>query len=305
MSICMKNDRMFQLLYLLLERQSMTAPELAALLEVSVRTVYRDIEALSMAGVPILATQGKGGGVSLMPGYTFDKAMLSDEEQNQILFAIQTLSAADQPVEGLLAKLGATFQKASTSWIEVDFSRWGFRRADHEKFEQLKNAILGKRILRLTYCGTSGAITTRLVKPIRLVFKQKHWYLQAFCMRAQGFRLFKISRILELAVLDDIFSDVYNDPPPIESKVPSLSPETCLKLKIAPSLAFRVYDEFEPESIAPQEDGSFLVTVCFPIDNWVVGYLFSFGTDLEILEPFGLRAELGEYALKIASHHRT
>lgn len=301
----MKNDRLFRLLYLLLDRQRMTAPALAQLLEVSVRTVYRDVEALSMAGVPVMARSGKGGGISLMPGYTFDKAMLSDDEQNQILFAIQAMGAADQQVDGLLSKLGAAFQKAATSWIEVDFSRWGFRRADSLKFEQMKTAILGKRMLHITYCGTSGTMTTRHVKPIRLAFKQKHWYLQAFCIMAQGFRLFKISRIVKLDVLEDTFSDMFADPPPLEGGTPPDPPGMHLTLKIAPALAFRVYDEFELESIAPQGDGSFLVTVRFPMGGWVVGYLFSFGTDLEIIEPAELKAALYDYATKIAEHYKT
>lgn len=301
----MKNDRLFQLLYLLLERQSMTAPALAGLLEVSVRTVYRDVESLSLAGVPVRTTSGKGGGISLMPGYTFNKAMLSDDEQNQILFAIQSLSAAGQPANGLLAKLGAAFQKAATNWIEVDFSRWGFRRTDNQKFEQLKTAIWAKRLLRLTYCGTSGEMTTRQVKPIRLIFKEKHWYLQGFCMKAQGFRLFKISRIIALAVADDSFSDVFTDPPPIDGDVPPIFPETQLTFKIAPALAFRVYDEFDLESIVPLAEGGYLVTVCFPLDDWVVGYLFSFGTDIEIIEPAELKASLYRYAKKIAAHYET
>ena len=130
----MKNDRLFQMLYILLEKGTVTAPELASRLEISVRTVYRDVEALSMAGVPVFASVGKGGGISLMPGYTFNKALLSDEEQNQILFGIQSLQAADQQVSSLLSKLGGVFKKQNTNWIEVDFSRWGLGKVDSERF---------------------------------------------------------------------------------------------------------------------------------------------------------------------------
>ena len=98
----MKNDRLFQLVYLLLEKGSMSAPILAKELEVSVRTVYRDVESLSMAGVPIYTTTGKNGGISLAEGYSFDKTLLSDSEQNQLLFAVQSLKATDQQVDGLL-----------------------------------------------------------------------------------------------------------------------------------------------------------------------------------------------------------
>ena len=107
----MKADRLFQLLYLLLSKNALTAPELAEKLEVSVRTIYRDVDALSSAGVPVSTTAGKGGGISLMPGYAFNRALFSDDEQNQILFAMQSMRAADRPADELLGKLSGLFSK--------------------------------------------------------------------------------------------------------------------------------------------------------------------------------------------------
>lgn len=300
----MKNDRLFQVLYILLERQSITAPELAKRLEVSVRTVYRDVEALSMAGIPVYTASGKGGGISLMPGYAFDKTLLSDDEQNQILFAIQSLQAADQNVDKLLFKLGWAFRKTNTNWIEVDFSRWGMRKTDSQKFERLKKAILEKRILRMIYCGTSGNVTERDVKPVRLVFKNKGWYLQAFCLLAEAFRLFKVSRMMELALTDDTFTESFADPPPLDGEDSPPFPGCAIRLRFSPSIAFRVHDEFDPSSITPQPDGSLCVSVEFPIDGWVFSYLLSFGTDVEILKPAELKADLANYAKNIFEHHK-
>ncbi len=301
----MKNDRLFQLLYLLLAKGRMTAPELSQALEVSVRTIYRDVDTLSMAGVPIYASAGKGGGISLLPGYTFDKTLLSDEEQNQLLFAVQSMKATDQNVEPLLHKMGAAFQKPSHSWIEVDFSRWGMGRTDTARFELLKTAILGKQILSLTYCGSSGATTQRKIHPLKLIYKDKHWYLQGFCLQAGDFRLFKVGRIVEALPIGETFSENYQDDlPPLDAEEPSF-PMVHLKLRIAKRLAFRVYDEFNRNSITPEPAGSFLVEVDFPMDGWVVGYLLSFGAEVEVLEPGDLRRILGEYAQKIADHHIT
>ena len=301
----MKNDRLFQLLYLLLEHQTMTAPSLARTLEVSVRTIYRDVETLSMAGVPIYASVGKGGGISLLPGYTFDKTLLSDEEQKQLLFAVQSLKAADQNVDMLLQKMGAAFQKTPHSWIEVDFSRWGMSRIDTVRLEQLKTAILHQQVLSLTYCSSSGETSQRKIHPLKLIYKDKYWYLQAYCLRAQDFRLFKVGRILNVAATGEAFAaDYEEDLPPIETPFPP-SATMHLKLQISGRSAFRIYDEFDQASITPQPDGSLLVDVEFPLDNWVVGYLFSFGTDVAVLEPAILRKQLAEYAQKIADHHRT
>lgn len=300
----MKNDRLFQLVYLLLEKGHMTAPALAQELEVSVRTVYRDVESLSMAGVPIYTTTGKNGGISLTEGYSFDKALLSDEEQNELLFAVQSLKAADQQVDGLLSKLGRAFQKPTQDWIAVDFSRWGLKQVDHVRFETIKDAILTKQVLRITYCGTSGKTTDRKIQPLRLVYKDKHWYLQGYCLKVNDFRLFKVSRIINIAPTYEHFTEDYNDKiPPIEITAPQCH-TTDIKLKISPNLAFRVYDEFDPESIAVMADGSLLVEISFPMDSWVIGYLFSFGTDVEILQPPELKNQLWEYAEKIAAHYK-
>lgn len=300
----MKNDRLFQLVYLLLEKGSMSAPALAKELEVSVRTVYRDVDTLSMAGVPIYTTIGKNGGISLMEGYRFDKTLLNDYEQNQLLFAVQSLKAADQQVDSLLSKLGGAFQKPSQDWITVDFSRWGLKKVDSIRFETIKNAILAKQVLQIAYCGSSGKMTNRNIHPLRLIYKDKHWYLQSYCLRSEGFRLFKVSRIVEITPIDQHFAQNYEgEIPPLEMEDMPCS-ETNIKLKISPRLAFQVYDEFDRENITVLPDGSMLVEACFPIDSWVIGYIFSFGTNVEILHPPNLRHQLWEYAEEIAAHFK-
>ena len=301
----MKNDRLFSLLYLLLRKGSMTAPELARELEVSVRTIYRDVETLSMAGVPVYAASGRGGGVSLLPGYPFDRALLSEEEQNQLLIALQSLKAADQQVDALLQKLGAALQRPVLNWIEVDFSRWGRGKTDPARFALLRDAILNRWGLRLTYCGASGETSQRRIHPLKLIYKDKHWYLQAFCLRAGDFRLFKVGRIVEICPLNETFAENYEGRvPPIEQEQPPY-PTTHIRLRIQKRLAFRVYDEFDKDSITVRPDGAFEVALDFPMDGWVLGYLFSFGTDVEVLEPLDLKKQLAHYAQHIARHHKT
>ena len=299
----MKNDRLFQILYLLLERGTMTAPELSRALEVSVRTVYRDIDALSLSGVPVYATQGKNGGVSLLPNYSFDKALLSDEEQNQILYAIQSLRAVDQPVDALLNKLGGLFQKQNTNWIEVDFSRWGMGSTDSVKFERLKTALTSRRVLEIVYCSTSGETTRRVILPVKLIFKDKSWYLHAYCRMQEDYRLFKVNRIVEMTVLDEHFGELPDEIPPLEQSLYSMPAMQSMRLLFSPAVAFRVYDEFERSMIEEQPDGSLLVAVQMPQDSWVIGYLHTFGTELTILEPDSLRKQLAAHAKAIWAHH--
>ncbi len=300
----MKNDRLFQLLYLLLEKGTATAPELAHALEVSVRTVYRDVEALSMAGVPVFATQGKNGGVSLMPGFALNKTLLSDEEQNQILYAVQGFRAADQPVDALLGKLGGLFQKQDANWIEVDFSRWGQNRTDSVKFERVRAALIGRQALEIVYCSSSGEKTRRVILPGKLIFKDKSWYLQAYCKKAEEYRLFKVNRIVEMTVLDERFDSLPDEIPPVEPEAPPVeTPGIHMWLRFKPAVAFRVYDEFNPAMITKEPGGSLLVSANFPQDHWVVSYLFSFGTDVTILDPAETREQTAEYARAIWEHH--
>lgn len=301
----MKIERMFQLLYLLLDKRSITGPEAATRLGVSVRTVYRDVETLSLSGIPVYTSAGKGGGISLLPGYALDQALLTDEEQNEILFAIQSLRATDQPMDALLDKLGGVFRKQNTGWIEVDFSRWGFGTVDRTRFQAMKNAILERKTLEILYCGASGALTKRRVCPVKLVFKDKNWYLQAYCLKASGYRLFKISRMIELEWTGEQFNPPENPAPSIEYN--SKDPEQWINVTLCftPKIAFRVYDEFDRRTVREQSDGTLLVTTSLLDEDWLYDYLLTFGTDLQVLAPDTLRERLYAIAQNIAKHYQT
>lgn len=303
--ISMKNDRLFQVLYILLAKQNITAPELAKQLEVSVRTIYRDIETLSMAGIPVYSTQGKGGGIHIMSEFTIDKSLFSKSEQNQLLFALQSFQATDQNVELLLSKLGAIFQRDTMNWIEVDFSRWGYQKEDRFKFEQLKNAILEKHVIEISYCGTKGTITKREIKPVKLIFKDKNWYVQGYCLKAEDFRVFRINRILSLKILDIVFEDVFTKIPQIETEELASGNTISICLKFTKEVAYRVYDDFEPSNIVTKEDGSLLVSAEISDQPWLYSYLLSFGTQIELIKPLELKQKLASYVKNIYEHFQS
>ena len=174
----MPSSRLFEIVYLLLQRRRMTAAELAERFEVSVRTVYRDIDALSAAGVPVYAIPGKGGGVALMEHCVLDRAAFSEGEQRQLLTALQSLPGdARLGAEEVLAKLSGLFRRSEPDWLQVDMSRWGSAGADNAKFDAVKSAILSHRVLRFPYAGSDGQTNWRRVCPARLVFKGRAWYL--------------------------------------------------------------------------------------------------------------------------------
>jgi predicted DNA-binding transcriptional regulator YafY len=267
-------------------KKSTTASELAEHFEVSKRTILRDIDTLTIAGIPIYTMQGKGGGIAILDNFILNKAAISEEEQNQILFALQSLSPTQHmDMDGILSKLSSLFQKANTNWIEVDFSRWGNTVPDKERFETLKTAILKKQAITFTYANSYGETSDRTAYPLKLIFKSKAWYLQAYCLSKQAYRTFKINRILSVRILPESFTHLELKLPPIETMDTAPSGLVHLVLRFAPYVAYRVYDEFDTDDITKNKDGSFTVKTTLPEDSWLYGFLLSFGTSVQIIEP--------------------
>ena len=293
--------RQFQMVYLLLDQGRMTAGELAQQLEVSPRTVLRDVDALSAAGVPIYTTQGTGGGVALLPGYVLDRAAFSDEEQRQLLTALQSLP--EQEGAQALTKLSALFRRGREDWLQVNLSRWGGGTADSEKFQLLKRAVLERQVLRFDYASSYGSTRPRRALPARLVFKGQGWYLQAFDLDREAYRTFRLSRMLSPAPTGEVFHRRL-DPPDIDysGDIPPLF-RVEARLRFAGCMAYRVYDEFDQGCVTPQPDGSLLVEAVFPEDQWLYGYLLSFGAGVEVLSPDPLRRRLASLGWKIYWAH--
>ncbi|MGF7011021.1 putative DNA-binding transcriptional regulator YafY [Lachnospiraceae bacterium PF1-22] len=292
----MQTGRLFEIIYLLLDKKKMTATELAAHFEVSKRTILRDVETLSMAGIPIYTTQGKGGGISIMEGYVLNKTVLSEEEKKQILFALQGLLAVQTPdTKVVLDKLESLFGKTGKNWIEVDFSRWGSGDTDKYKFETLKSAILKNHAITFRYIGSEGKESERYIFPLKLIFKSKSWYLQGYCRKRGDYRTFKINRMLDIAETEDSFPDDKYSPPPLETpRMPSNS-LSLLTLVFSPQSAYRVYDEFDEGCIHKNDDGSLRVSAYLPLDNWIYDYLRSYGNEVQIIEPESLREKFKNF----------
>lgn len=289
----MQINRLFGIIYLLLDKKQTTAKELSRHFEVSTRTIMRDLDILSGAGIPIYTTQGKGGGISILDNYVLNKTTISEEEQNQIIFALQTLAAAEHlNTDPVLNRLTALFDKSGSNWIEVDFSRWGNARIDKKRFELLKDAIIQKRSVSFLYPNYSGKDKKRTIHPLKLVFKSRSWYLQGYCTMRKDYRTFKVNRLLALELLEDSFAQIPLTPPPIEAEVfvsDSLIP---VKMKFAAHAAHRVYDEFDQNQVERLPDGSFLISMEMPHDHWIYDYLLSFGTSAQIIEPAFLKEQV-------------
>ncbi|TGE38441.1 YafY family transcriptional regulator [Desulfosporosinus fructosivorans] len=280
----MQINRLFEIVYSLLNKKTLTAKELSERLEVSVRTIYRDIETLSCAGIPVYMRKGKGGGISLLENFVLNKTVLSDTEQNEILTALQTLNVINYPnVDLVISKLGALFNKSNYNWIDVDFSHWGSK--DQGSFNLLKTAIVKTRVISFDYFSSYGEKTIRTIEPLQLLFKDKAWYLKSFCLSKQAHRTFKLTRMKNVVISEIVFKRKLPLELVNETTREIKYNESNLKLRLNPCVAYRVYDEFDENEIVKNADGSFEVSVTYPENEWVYGYILSFGSFAEVIEP--------------------
>lgn len=298
----MQESRLFKIVYHLLDKGQATAVELAEKFEVSVRTIYRDIDALSGAGIPIYAEAGRNGGIRLMNDFVLDKAVLSKKEKQEILDALQGyISARNVSHSDTISKLSALFNANAENWLEVDFSRWGNKNEDNEKYEAIKSAIIHCRAMKITYASSYEAASIRKIYPLKLSYKSKAWYVKAYCTEKKAFRIFKLTRILKYELTNEKFSTLTfpEETDILEQKYNEV------KLRFPKEMAYRVYDEFDCTEVAIQENGDLLVCARIPEDAWLIGYLLTFGTYVEIIEPAHLRKIISEEAKKIYEKNKS
>lgn len=299
----MRESRLFRIVYYLLQNGKATAPELAQKFDVSIRTIYRDIDSISSAGIPIYAAQGKGGGISILNDYTLDKSLFSEQEQELMLSALQGMIATTEKNSNeLLTKLSGLFQIKSTNWIEVDFSDWAHRTPQQDTFNIIKEAIFQKRIISFCYFSGKGNKEKRNVRPIRLVFKSKSWYLYSFCRMRNDYRFFKLTRIKELEMLSETFTQDFT-PTKTEKQI-QVENTVAVKLKFDRQAAFRVYDEFT-DNITEDSQGNLYVQVDLPDNEVLYSYVMSFSDSVEIIEPQSIREQMKKRLQKMQGKYRT
>lgn len=297
-------ERLIGMIYILLNKGTVTAAELSERFEVSTRTIYRDVEHLSMAGIPIYARKGKNGGISLSERFVLDKMLISKEEQQRILAALSSLQETGAQKEtDILQKLGDFFHTEPENWVSIDFSDWSGRRK--ELYEQLREAILNRRVLSFDYYGQYGDMSHRRVEPVQLLFKEYTWYLRAFCREKQAMRLFKVLRMKRVEVLEERFtageradksveweSSGKNEKSQGQDKPKYNIPCPEIVFRVDKKEAYRVYDRFMEEEITVLPEGDFLIKIKYPLDDWTYGLILSFGASAKVIEPEWVREEL-------------
>lgn len=284
----MQINRLFEIIYELIDNKIMTAKELSQKFEVSTRTIYRDIEILSSAGVPIYMTRGKGGGISLLQNYILDKTVLTEDEKADIVSSLKAMKAFNNADSDAARKLESLLGEKESDWIEIDFSTWRNAKEEKKLFNEIKSAILKKKSVTFEYSSAKGENSKRKVYPLKLGFKGQAWYLYAYCLSRMENRFFKLSRINDFTVLDESFD--MNAPKNIFFEDETYDGKSVkLKLKLKEDIAYAAYDFFE--KIEKLESGGLMVEVTYPLGGWLMQFILSFGDKAEIISPDFIRDE--------------
>ena len=297
----MKIDRLVSMIMVLLEKERIGAQELADMFEVSPRTIYRDIDTINMAGIPIRSVSGVGGGFEIMPNYKIDKNVFSTADLSAILMGLSSLSDMIRGNEliNALAKVKSFIPADQASDIElktnqicIDLSTWIGNRNTQSYLETIKTALQDHRLVSFEYIAHHGKKTTRTVEPYQLVLKSGHWYFQGYCLMRKDFRLFRLSRISNLHMETEHFTPRDYQKPVLDFEEMLQSMQTPIKIRIHKSIMDRVLDYCTYEHFSPDGGEYYMVDFPFIENEYYYDILLSFGDKCECIEPLNIRAEM-------------
>ncbi|MGI6199358.1 MAG: helix-turn-helix transcriptional regulator [Christensenellales bacterium] len=291
----MKVDRLLGILTLLLQRGRMTAPELAARFEVSRRTISRDVETLCQAGIPLVTTQGAGGGIAIAPGYRIDPRLLTREELSALVSGLMGVeSILQHPVApGILDKLQAP----------EDAGRMSISLAAHDpaglaaKIALLRRAQQERQVAAFTYYSPKGA-TQRTLEVEALAYEYGDWYVTGYCHLRRDFRRFKLRRMAQLSLTGQGFAP---RPGGAGALADYFVANYQVLARFAPETQYRLVEEYGPDGCQRQADGALLLRQSFTDWNNMLSWFLSFGAQVEVLEPEPLRRALAEHAQKMCA----
>lgn len=289
----MKIDRLIGILYILLQKESVTAPYLAEKFEVSRRTINRDIEDLCKAGIPIVTKQGVNGGISIMENYIVDRLLFTNAEMQDILAGLRSLDSVNgtNRYGQLMEKLsvGSSDFLVGNQSVLIDLSSW-YKDSLAPKIEVIRNSIDECRELEFAYYSPKGE-SARRIEPYYLIFHWSNWYVWGWCKVRKDFRLFKLNRMEKLRMTEQVFVKR-------QAPMPDLSNEKIfpggisVKALFEPECKWRLIEEFGSGSFKEQEDGKLLFQADYTDRENLVTWILSYQDKAELLEPEEIRAQI-------------
>lgn len=296
----MKIDRLMHIVTLLLQQDQVTAPALAARFEVSRRTISRDLDALCQAGIPIVTTQGRGGGISIAPGYRIDKSLLTQDELQRIRIGLRGMDSVSQTsfYADLLDKLtDRPVHLIANDAVRIDLSAFD-RGPIAQKIDAIQQAIAAHQIVSFQYYYEKGE-SGRTIEPYYLLFRWAAWYVFGYCLDRHAFRMFKLSRLWNLTASDRVFEPRDVPETALHADRYFSSEPIRLEAVFQPSAKHRLIDAYGPDSFTEQPDGTLLFARDFVSYTNLRDWILSFGDQVCIHAPARLRDDRLEQAKNI------
>lgn len=302
----MKYQTMIDMLFTLLLRRRVSAGELAARYDISVRTVYRYIDEMTVAGIPIDVARGANGGIYISDAYKLPKGYMTREEYDRAIGAMQAMESElhDPALESAIRKLSAKAKEerrdgAITGNILVDSGTWGSERKFSEKLSLLERATAEREALEIDYVARDGKHSRRTILPHLLVYKQNIWYVYAFCRMRGAFRLFKVGRMRSIVKTGEFF-----EPMPFSRDDVPLSFWTDTQQSVEAKFALSpevlpFAEEWLGIENVYEADGKYYADAVLPDDDSLVEKILSAGAGFKVLSPASLAERVKQEAKKI------
>ena len=289
----MKIDRLIGILSMLLQKDMMTAQELAERFEVSRRTISRDLEDLCKAGIPIQTSRGVNGGIRIMEGFSMDRTLLTSKDMQMIMAGLRSLDSVSgsryygQLMEKL--KAGSSHLISGRDSILIDLSSW-HKKWIEPKITLIEDAIEGRHEISFDYYSAEGE-SHRRIEPYFLIFKWSSWYVYGFCQMRKDFRLFKLNRMAEIKQERKSFEE---RPVPVpEFSIEKMFPESIpVEAVFKPEVKFRVVEEFGPQCLTEDDQGNVFFKGEYTDWEGLLSWILSFGDQVTVIKPEELKLEL-------------
>ncbi len=310
----MKIDRLIAIIMILLEREKVTAKSLAEMFEVSMRTIYRDLDVINQAGIPIFATSGPGGGVEIMKEFKVEKRIFSANDINALLMGLSSIKnnlPGEQTMAALAKVKGMIPIEHHKEWeyranqMKIDALPWFNAGNLFSTVEMIQEALNQQRILTFQYRDIRDKKSSREVEPYRLLWKGEAWYLQGYCLSRRDFRTFKLLRMSNLLISDQRF-EIRDFPmerlDEMQARENSL---TRVKLRIQEGVRDLVITRFGEDCLTPDGPDYYIAELYMPVDDLACGYLLSMGTRCVCLEPEEMREMMRQLSSEICGFYQT
>jgi len=311
----MRADRLLSILIIISQKKLVTGKELSEHFEVSLRTIYRDIEKIGEAGVPIASIGGKGGGYYLMENYSLNSLSLNKNQLEPLLAVMNNLDGLfgkNAQFNDLILKFetlhyskNQNIEKKDAEKLNINMSHFSMSQELREYLALLNQAIEESKLLKFNYINRKMKFESRIVEPIQIEFSEGHWYVIGFCRIRKDYRRFKLVRIRNLELGESFLKqEITQDELLAVFRKSHQENSILIKLAFSDKMGAQLPEYFSKDKIRCFDCGNYEIEDSFPNDEGLKKFILSFGADCEVLKPEYFRKEMQNYIEKIQRKYK-